>query len=195
MYFTIYKITNLINNKIYIGKHKTNNLNDSYMGSGTLSNKAIKKYGIQNFKKEILCLCETEDNMNELEELVVDQEFVDRKDTYNLALGGIIGKNIQIKGNKSKKRFTVEYSAKLSLAAKRSQLLGLIKPFNGQEFKGMKHKQETKDRIGTANATKQLGEKNSQFGSMWITNGTESKKIKKNDSITEGWNRGRTLRE
>lgn len=48
----IYKITNLINGKIYIGKEKFDD--PKYMGSGLLIKRAIKKYGLDNFKKSII---------------------------------------------------------------------------------------------------------------------------------------------
>ena len=50
-----YKITNLINGKFYYGIHSTNDLDDGYFGSGTALKSAVKKYGIDSFKKEIIC--------------------------------------------------------------------------------------------------------------------------------------------
>lgn len=84
----IYKTTCLINNKIYIGQSKHNN--DKYLGSGKLLLKAIKKYGKENFTKEILV--ETEDTQYIIDELEIhyikEYNSTDRKIGYNLHKGG-----------------------------------------------------------------------------------------------------------
>ena len=53
-YYGLYKITNLVNGKMYIGQHVTDNLDDGYMGSSKILKHAIKKYGLQCFRKEWL---------------------------------------------------------------------------------------------------------------------------------------------
>ena len=85
----IYKTTNLINGKIYVGLHSTNNLNDRYLGSGWVLKSAIKKYGRENFKKEVLLVLSSREEAREVEALVVDKEFIARSDTYNLQEGGM----------------------------------------------------------------------------------------------------------
>jgi hypothetical protein len=87
-HYIIYKTTNNINNKIYIGKHQTNNLDDGYLGSGKYLKNAIKKYGKENFTREILHYCTSLEELNEKEAEIVNASFVLRDDTYNLALGG-----------------------------------------------------------------------------------------------------------
>lgn len=87
-YFYLYQITNVANNKIYVGVHKTKSLDDGYMGSGKVIISAINKYGIENFTKTIL---ETFDNSGAMfarEKEVVTDEFLARLDTYNLRRGG-----------------------------------------------------------------------------------------------------------
>lgn len=88
MYYLIYEIKNKINGKIYIGYHKTKNIDDGYMGSGYHIKSAIKKYGVKNFDKRILYFCDTEEEMKFLEASIVNEAFVKRTDTYNLKVGG-----------------------------------------------------------------------------------------------------------
>lgn len=91
MQYFIYKTINTINNKIYIGIHKTKNLNDGYLGSGKILLLAIKKYGKENFSREILEYFNSEQEMSLHEEFIVDSDFVDRGDTYNIMVGGKYG--------------------------------------------------------------------------------------------------------
>jgi len=88
MHYLIYKITNTINNMIYVGAHATENINDYYFGSGKYIRRAIKKYGRKNFVKEILFECNSEQEMYLKEAEIVNNDFVKRKDTYNLTQGG-----------------------------------------------------------------------------------------------------------
>ena len=63
--YFIYKTTNLLNGKIYIGQHKHNKCN--YFGSGTYILKALKKHGRENFKRETLFECDNISDLNEKE--------------------------------------------------------------------------------------------------------------------------------
>lgn len=84
----IYKITNLINNKIYIGKTIKNINNPKYLGSGTVIKKAVSKYGVEAFTKEIIEECE-ESVLNEREKYWIEYfNTLDSSIGYNIAIGG-----------------------------------------------------------------------------------------------------------
>lgn len=216
MYYAIYKITNQINGKFYIGSHKTKDLNDNYMGSGKYLKYSQKKYGIENFKKEILFVFETSEEMYAKENEIVNEDLLASENTYNLKIGGFGGfdyinqnnlsvQNLQNKSIKEKtknsflKRHKIEGSTiketlgKIKGAETRKKLYEnnvLIPP-----FKGKSHTLETKKKISVANSVKQSGMKNSQFNTMWITNGTINSKISKVDTIPYGFKKGRTLKK
>ena len=214
MFYTVYKITNLINNKIYIGVHKTNDINDNYMGSGKILILAQEKYGIENFRKEILEIFDNPEDMFAMESQLVNEEFINRTDAYNLKKGGSGGwehvnslprneewlnkvaekARLSIKAAKEKQKWLKEnnkewyenYISNLSLAMKKTWAE------NGHNWLGRSHSEETKKKISESVKGKHNGSKNSQYGTMWIYNLElkENKKIKKTDSIPDGWIKG-----
>lgn len=103
MKYIVYQTTNLINNKIYVGVHKTENPDvfDGYIGNGAYVNKpstynnpdtpfkfALKKYGVKNFKRKILYIFDYVEEAYSKEEQIVDASFVRMENNYNVSLGG-----------------------------------------------------------------------------------------------------------
>ena len=88
MKFIIYKTTNIINEKYYIGMHRTEEPNDDYLGSGVALQRSIKKYGKENFKKEILFVFDTEIEMQNKEKELVNEDVVNDANSYNMTIGG-----------------------------------------------------------------------------------------------------------
>jgi group I intron endonuclease len=90
--YIVYKTINLINGRYYIGKHKTTNSNDTYLGSGTVIKEAIKHYGAENFIKEIIAVYDNElDAFNKEAELVTE-DVVNDPLSYNLSTVGLGGR-------------------------------------------------------------------------------------------------------
>jgi hypothetical protein len=84
----LYQTTNLVNNKIYIGIHTTDNINDGYLGSSLLLKQDIKLFGVEKFKREILEYFDTIEEALKAERKFVDKDFIKRQDTYNRSTGG-----------------------------------------------------------------------------------------------------------
>jgi len=211
MHYIIYKITNQINGKFYIGSHKTKDLNDSYMGSGKLLKYAQNKYGIENFTKEILFIFDTPEEMYAKEAELVNECFLAEENTYNLKIGGFGGwdyinsnDDLRLRKNRKGAHTTnarhkdrlVEWGSKGG--QKRAQIHGVEKAWleaGRTAFLGKTHSEEAKSAIGVANSKKQKGVNNSQYGTRWIHSLLlkTSKKIGKTHPLPEGWLEGRKI--
>lgn len=206
MFYTVYKVTNTLNGKIYIGCHKTSDLNDGYMGSGKLLKRAIDKYGVENFQKEYIAVFENPEDMFELEATLVNEEFVSREDTYNLKRGGEGGwdhieKDLSAKREKNiRAGHTTSELLKTDPVLREKWLISIRKahrrkrtPSISFTFKDRHHTDETKEKM-RQKAKERTGVRASQFGTCWITNDIENKKIKKetlNEWLILGWRKGR----
>jgi hypothetical protein len=195
-YHFIYKTTNIKNGKYYIGMHSTSNLDDGYLGSGNKIRRSIRKYGKENFKLEILQFFESRELLAEREKELVNEEILKDPMCMNLRKGGEGGwhkwANLAFKQKledpEYKKWFIEKTGSKETF--RRLFKEGKIKPY---DWTGRKHKQETIEKFKVSKINHGIGENNSQFGTMWITNGKENKKIKKENIILEGWYKGRSL--
>lgn len=173
-YNYIYKITNLTNGKIYIGKHSTDNLDDGYFGSGKRLKCAIRKYGIENFEKEIIAFCYTEDELNRQERFYIrDFNSMDSSVGYNMTHGG----NGAVRLIR-----TEEHRKKISLSNT-----------------GKKLSEETRRKISESKKGKHIGPK-SEESKRKTSNSLKGRKrpeetIKKMSDSLKGripWNKGKT---
>jgi hypothetical protein len=254
-YIYFYKIENKINGNFYYGIHKTSNLNDGYLGSGKRILYAIKKYGKENFNKEILMFFNTYNEALNYESEIVTEELILDSSCYNLALGGKSDTGFLRKGptlidkktgklvkpnniDEYYKLFNIgnyfgsgknkgiykSYDGKIYYlnvndnAIKELDLHGLCynmklcknkdgkvfwvdkndkRYLNGQLvlfWINKKHSDETKKKIGLKNSIKQKGSRNSQYGTCWITNEKENKKMCKGNLVPYGWKLGRKIK-
>lgn len=108
MNYILYRTTCKVNNKFYVGKHQTENLDDGYLGSGILLRKAIRKYGKESFVREILGTYSSAEELNAAEKSFITEEVLRDPNCYNLAIGGqggFLGESVR---QKMKDRWTDE---------------------------------------------------------------------------------------
>lgn len=134
----IYLTTNLINGYIYIGKDKYND--DEYFGSGKIIKRAINKNGKQNFKKEIICYCSSEDEMNFLEIFCIYHYRQLGFKMYNISSGGDWGDTFTHNPEKEIIR------KKISIKIKDKYANGWVNPMKGKisPFKYRSHTEDAK---------------------------------------------------
>lgn len=127
-YYCIYRIINNINGKTYIGQHKYTDINDRYMGSGILIHAAIKKYGRNNFTKEILySRIKLRETANSLEIITIAKERERGKAEYNISAGGVSGLNgiklsleQRLRLSEAHKHYTPEQLSRITEGTKRA---------------------------------------------------------------------------
>ena len=101
----VYKTTNLLTGKIYIGKHKSPTYDKNYYGSGRFILEDIKRLGIENFSNEILVEVNTIEDLNQQEQLLIAVHAWKGYDMYNIAMGGDGGDTYSNRPEKEKEQF------------------------------------------------------------------------------------------
>ena len=205
-YHYIYKTTCLITNKYYIGMHSTDDLDDGYMGSGKRIWHSLKKYGRENHQKEILEFLPTRKDLKQREAELVNEELINHVMCMNLQTGGgggLIneehGLRLAAAGTAKLKELFADKESEWSknFIQGRKEWMTLHNQtkwgLGNKSFTGKQHSAETKAKMSESMQGKQSGASNSQYGKCWITNGTESKKIYKGDTIPDGWKLGRVI--
>lgn len=168
----IYKTTNKINQKIYIGKDTHNDPN--YLGSGVSLTMAIEKYGRDSFIKEVIETCTSLEQLNEREKFWIEKfDSTNKKIGYNLTIGG--------EGGDTRKFFSIKkknsYNEKMSFSMKNSEKynefvnsrVGISRPEHSKKMKelyksgkmiawnkGISPSKETRLKISKANIGKKL---------------------------------------
>jgi hypothetical protein len=221
-FYTVYKLENLINGKIYVGFHSTNDLDDGYLGSGKLIKRAVEKYKPENFRKEYLAVFEDRESAELLEREIVNEEFVKRDDTYNLSVGGnvciLFGEHNGFFGRKHAQETIDRIREKAKLLthteeAKKKIRESSLRLWQDEDFRkkqieshtGLTRSEETKEKMSAAQRGRKVSKetrfKISKSRSEWFSNLTEEEfqcwyqraySTERNDKISKA-QRGRKL--
>lgn len=177
-----------------------------------LENKNIRKLprkiiGNENFKCEILEFLPDKNLLKEREKQLINEEQLKDPMCMNLTVGGGDGfYYINKYGNNNKvnqcslggRLNWIKIKSNPELIKKNSKFNSKKMKIHHQEgkikyntFKGKIHSEDTIEKM--KGHKRQVGENNSQFGTFWITDGKENKKIKKDSEIPQGWHEGRII--
>jgi len=207
-YHFIYKTTCILNGKYYYGMHSTQNLDDGYLGSGKRLRYSIRKYGEENHEREIIEFCNSRQKLKQREKQIINLNEIAKTECMNLMCGGeggFISEEQQRKRSsaagkrkayiyKTDAEFRKRFKINMVKGQRKARAEGRIKTWKeNYSWLGKHHKEETKIKMSISQQGKQKGELNSQYGTCWITNGKENRKIKKNDTIPENFYKGRII--
>ena len=190
--------------------HSTSNLKDGYLGSGKRLRYSIRKYGEFNFKCEILEFLNSREDLVSREKEIVNEVLLQDANCLNLMKGGkggfvseeqqkkrSIAANKALQLKKQDPKFLADYKHKVAFgiakARKSGKKIGFLDTGKRCDWSGRKHSSDTIKKMKLTAEVRQTsqGVRNSQYGTMWITDGVNNKKIKNNSSIPENWHKGR----
>ena len=209
-YHYIYKTTCQMTGKFYVGMHSTDDLDDGYLGSGKILGYSIGKHGRENHKKEILEFLPDRAALKAREAEVVNEELLADPLCINLKYGGeggwdhtrddpkcVLARNQALAQGRTTMWADDEYrkkhSARSSENMKQRWKLGAFKKPDAFTMSGKSHSLESREKMSLSH----LKEKNSQFGTCWVTNGTpiKIKKEQLDEYLAHGYRRGRKTPE
>lgn len=148
VFHTVYRTTNRINGKFYIGKHTTPDPNDNYIGSGVVLSRAVKKHGVENFVKEVVAICDTETAAYALERELIEAIGLCSVTCYNACHGGV--------GFWKGMTHSLSARDKISAGNKGKVRSDAAKAKMSRAVMGRRASEETKDKLRAANVGKTL---------------------------------------
>lgn len=203
----IYKTTNTLTGRYYIGMHSTDVIDDGYLGSGKRLRYSVRKYGAENHKREILEFVDTREELKTREAEIVNLDEIAKEECMNLMPGGTGGLTTDLNALKRIRKGASDWMHSLwkdpeFVERQRVKSSNQFKEYHASgkakydTFTGKKHTNETKLKISEAKKDTGMGSSNSQHGTCWVTNEKTNKKIKKtllDQFISEGWRKGRVM--
>lgn len=166
MYGIIYMTTCLVDGRKYIGQHKCSKVHDSYLGSGSVLKLAIEQYGKENFVRQILCICNSAEELDQKEiEYIEKYNATNSLEFYNICEGG--------KSNRMAGEMNPMYGMR-----------GQLSPAYGRK-KSEEEKQRCRERVS--------GVKSPMYGHKYTYE--ERKKVGDGQRGEKHWNYGKHLSE